>query len=145
MLDSQSIGDAGRIGALVEGETRAAFDLPDLEGQGEEYTACVRVLGDLAQLRWELVESGYGLELHSPLPQSRVSGPAQSLQRKEAIRNELRARVLQQFSDPNVLKFIQRIERPRTPRRQKSIRELIADGSELQRRLRSARQHRLAN
>lgn len=140
VLDSQLIGDAGRIGALVEGETRAASDLPDLEGQGEEYTACVRVLGDLAQLRWELVESGYGLELHSPLPGSRISGPAQSLQRKEAIRNELRARVLQQFSDPNVLKFIQRIERPRMPRRQKSIRELIADGRELRRRLRSARE-----
>ena len=111
-----------------------------LGGQCGEYTACVRVLGDLAQLRWRLVESGYGIELHSPRPQDRrVSDPVQSRLRKEAIRNELRPRVLQQFSDRNVRKFIRRMECPSISSRQKSIQQLIADGSELQARLQAAR------
>ena len=140
MLDRQA-RDPGRIGNLVKDETTRAPGLHDIKGQYDEYTACVRVLGDLAQLRWTLVESGYGLELHSPrLQDQRVSGPAQARRRKEAIRNELRPRVLQQFSDPNVHKFIRRMERPAAARR-KSIRTLIADGAELQERLYAARQH----
>ena len=141
MLDRQTSGDAGRISALVDGETTRAPGLSDLKGQCDEYTACVRVLGDLAQLRWALVESGYGLELHSPRPQDkRVSSPAQARRRKDAIRNELRPRVLQQFSDATVRKFIRRMERPPASSKRKSIRTLIADGAELQGRLLAARQ-----
>ena len=96
--------------------------------------------GDLAQLRWSLVESRYGLELHSPRPQDdRVANPAQSRQRKAAIRNELRPRVLQQFSDRNVRKFIRKMECPPSSSKRKSIEELIATGRELQERLRAAR------
>ena len=54
MLDRQAAGDAEGIRALVESETRRAAGLGELRGQCEEYTACVRVLGDLAQLRWQL-------------------------------------------------------------------------------------------
>ena len=71
MLDRQA-HDPGRIGNLVKDETTRVSGLDDLRGQHDEYTACVRVLGDLAQLRWTLVENGYGLELHSPRP--RTSG-----------------------------------------------------------------------
>ena len=141
MLDRQA-HDPGRIGNLVKDETTRVSGLDDLKGQHDEYTACVRVLGDLAQLRWTLVESGYGLELHSPRPQDkRVSGPAQARRRKDAIRNELRPRILQQFSDPNVRKFIHRMERPPASSRRKSIRILIADGAELQGRLSATRRH----
>ena len=141
ILDRQAAGVLGRISALVEAETTRASGLRDLKGQCDEYTACVRVLGDLAQLRWTLVESGYGLELHSPRPQDkRVSDPAQARRRKEAIRNELRPRVQQQFSDANVRKFIRRMERPLASSKWKSIRTLIADGTELQGRLCAARQ-----
>ena len=140
VLDCQKAGDPVRISSLVESETMRASDLSDLEGQRDEYTACVRVLGDLAQLRWQLVESGYGIELHSPRPQdNRVADPVQSRRRKEAIRNELRPRVLQQFSDRNVRKFIQRMERPALSSKQKSIQQLIVVGSELQERLQAAR------
>ena len=66
MLDRQAAEGPERIGDLVRSETHQAPRLQDLEGQRDEYTACVRVLGDLAQLRWTLVDSGYGLELHSP-------------------------------------------------------------------------------
>ena len=134
--------DPGRIGKLVEDETTRLSGLDDLRGQSDEYEACVRVLGDLAQLRWTLVESGYGLELHSPRPQDkRVSGPAQARERKEAIRKELRPRLLQQFADPNVGKFIHRMEHPPASARRQSIRALIADGAELQARLSVARRH----
>ena len=141
MLDRQEVGDAERISALVEDETTRASGLGDLKGQRGEYTACIRVLGDLAQLRWTLVESGYGLELHSPRPQDeRVSDPAQARRRKEIVRKELRPRLLQQFSNANVRKFIRRMEHPPASSKRKSIRTLIADGAELQWRLSAVRQ-----
>ena len=141
MLDQQE-HDPARIGSLVKDETTRVSGLDDLKGQSHEYTACVRVLGDLAQLRWTLVESGYGLELHSPRSQDKgVSGPVQTRRRKDAIRTELRPRVLQQFADPNVRKFIQRVECPPASSGRKSIRTLIADGAELQGRLSAARRH----
>lgn len=141
LIERQADSDVDRIGALVEDETERAPGLSDLTGQCDEYTACVRVLGDLAQLRWTLVDSGYGLELHSPHPHDmRVSGPDQVRQRKEAVRNELRPRVRQQFSDTSVRKFIHTMERPRVSSKRKSIRTLIADGAELQKRLLAAHQ-----
>ena len=139
MLDRQAAGDVERIGTLVDEETRQATGLADLRGQCDEYRACVRVLGDLAQLRWQLVDSGYGLELHSPRPQDeRASNPEQVRHRKQAIRNELKPRVLQQFASPSVRKFIQRVERPRATSGRRSIARLIAEGAELQDRLRRA-------
>ena len=136
--DQQSAGDPLRISALVETETARAANLSVIKGQCAEYTACVRVLGDLAQLRWKLVESGYGLELHSPRPHDdRASDSVQSRARKDAIRNELRPRVMEQF-DGHVRKFIRRMESPPVSAKQKSIRMLIADGAELQQRLRKA-------
>ena len=140
MLYRQAESDPEGISALVESEARQASSLDDLQGQCDEYTACVRVLGDLAQLRWQLVESEYGLELHSPRPQDkRVSDPEQVRRRKEAIRSELRPRVLQQFANANVRKYIRRVERPHASSKCRSIRMLIADGAELQDRLYAAR------
>lgn len=140
MLDRQAEGDADRISSLVESETRRAVGLGELRGQYDEYKACVRVLGDLAHLRWQLVDSGYGLELHSPRPQDeRVCNAAQAQRRKKAIRNELRPRVVQQFANPSVRKFIRRTERPSASSGRQPIARLIADGAELQGRLREAR------
>ena len=143
MLDRQAAEAPERIGALVESETHQAPRLQDLEGQRDEYTACVRVLGDLAQLRWTLVDSGYGLELHSPRRRDeRVRGAAAARRRKEAIRNELRPRLQQQFSDPHVRRFIRRMEHPPASSGRKSVLTLIADGAELQGALSTARQQR---
>ena len=126
----------------MEAETALAAQLRELEGQRDEYTACVRVLGDLARLRWTLVESGHGLELHSPRPHdARTSAPCEVRRRKDAIRSELRPRVLQQFADRHVRRFIERLERPTASSRHRSIKALIADGAELQDRLRAARGH----
>ena len=144
ILERQMTGDHERITALVEEESVRAPQLRELEGQCDEYTASVRVLGDLAQLRWKLVQSRHGLELHSPRPQAaRTSDPCEVLRRKEATRNELRPRVLQQFADPHVRQFIRRLERPKASSRHAPIKALIADGPELQQRLRAARDHPL--
>ena len=144
VLARQAAHDQDRITALVEAETVLAPQLRELEGQRDEYTACVRVLGDLARLRWTLVESGHGLELHSPRPHdARTSAPCHVRARKDAIRNELRPRVLQQFADRHVRRFIERLERPTASSKHKSIKALIADGAELQQRLRAARHHPL--
>ena len=143
MLDRQAAGESDGIGDLVEAEASLAPELRELEGQRAEYTACVRVLGDLAQLRWQLVESGHGLELHSPRPQdSRGSAPCEMQRHKEAVRRELRPRLRRQFADPHVRKFISRLERPGPSSRHRSIRALIADGAELQQRLLPARGQR---
>ena len=144
VLDRQVAGDQQRITTLVKEETVLVPRLRELAGQYDEYTACVRVLGDLAQLRWRLVESGYGLELHSPRPHDdRASAPCAVHRRKQAIRNELRPRVLQQFADPHVRQFIRKLERPKASSKHTSIKALIADGAELQQRLRAARIHPL--
>lgn len=142
ILDLQGEGEHDRISALVEAETNRVAALSELKGQRDEFTACVRVLGDLSQLRWTLVESGYGLELHSPRPQvGQISSSYEVRQRKETIRNELRPRVMQQFEDQNVRKFIHKMENPPASSRQKSISSLIADGAEVKRRLHAAREH----
>ena len=142
VLARQAARDQDRITVLVESETALAPQLRELEGQRDEYTACVRVLGDLARLRWTLVESGHGLELHSPRPHDeRTSAPCEVRRRKDAIRSELRPRVLQQFADRHVRRFIERLERPTASSRHRSIKALIADGAELQHRLRAARGH----
>ena len=144
MLEQQVAGDQERITALVEEETECAPELRQLKGQCDEYTACVRVLGDLAQLRWKLVESGHGLELHSPHPQdARTSAPCEVRRRKEATRNELRPRLLQQFADRHVRQFIRKLELPKPSSGRTSIKTLIADGAELQQRLLAGRQYRL--
>ena len=142
ILARQAEGDMKGMGTLVEMETQHATSVVELTGQREEYVACVRVLGDLAKLRWQLVDSGYGLELHSPRPRNdRTSKSEQALHRKKLVRDELAPRVLQQFENPSVQKFIQQLERPRSGSGRMPVTELIADGSELQDRLRRARAH----
>ncbi|MDE0392913.1 MAG: hypothetical protein OXI57_12690 [Rhodospirillales bacterium] len=134
VLARQAARDQDRITAFVDAETALAPQLQDLEGQRDEYTACVRVLGDLARLRWTLVESGHGLELHSPRPHdAHTSAPCEVRRRKDAIRRELRPRVLQQFADRHVRRFIERLERPTASSRHRSINALIADGTEVKR------------
>ena len=140
--DRQKMGDRHRISSIVKEEAVRAATLPDLNGQTDRYTACVRVLGDLAQLRWEIVETGYGLELHSPRAHDdHVTTSEGVRQRKEAIRQELAPRLRQQFEDNGVRNFIRQMERPSGSVHQKSIRALIADGAELHSRLTPARRH----
>src|SRR5262245_16761397 len=113
IMGHQKRRQPSHIPPLVESEAaRAAHDV-DLNGQADRYVACVRILGDLAQLRWSLEESPYGLELHSPMVQDgQVRTPDEARARKEAIRAELRPRVHQQFEDKAVRAFIRQMESP---------------------------------
>ena len=140
VLDRQHTGDSRQIAALVENEASRAPQLRDLKGQSDEYKACIRVLGDLAHLRWKLVENRFGLELHSPRPHDDpLSGNLATRMHKQAIRDELRPRLIQQFSDEHVQRFISRMERPPASAKHDSVRKLIAEGAELQERLSDAR------
>lgn len=142
VLDRQQGGDRRQIAALVESEAQRVPQLSDLKGQHDEYNACIRVLGDLAHLRWKLVENRFGIELHSPRHhEDAVSGDLATRLHKQTIRQELRPRLIQQFSDEHVQRFIRRMERPPASAKHDSVRKLIADGAELQKRLRDARRH----
>ena len=103
------------------------------------YEACVRVLSDLARLRWRIVEQGYGFALESR--RERVVGrpTAEVVALKELLRSELRPVVDEQRCQPAVSEFIARMEREdRSGRR--SVRLLMADGAELAARLAPARE-----
>lgn len=139
MMQSQKAREPQRISALVKDEARRARANAELNGQVERYVASVRILGDLAQLRWTLEESDYGIELHSPKAHDeRVHTPEQARARKDSIRAELRPRVQQQFEDKSVRAFIRQIESPSAAARQRSVKALIADGQEVRERLSAA-------
>ena len=102
------------------------------------YEACIRVLSDLARLRWRIVEQGYGFALENR--KERVGGgPREEVKAsKEMLRSELRPIVEEQKRHPAVLDFIARMEgEDRFGRR--SVRLLMADGAELAARLAPAR------
>ena len=103
------------------------------------YEACIRVLSDLARLRWRIVEQGYGFALENR--KERVGGrsTAEIVASKEILRSELKPVVDEQKHHPAVLDFISRMEgEDRSGRR--SVRLLMADGAELAARLAPARE-----
>ena len=102
------------------------------------YKACIRVLSDLARLRWRIVEQGYGFALENR--KERVGGrsTAEIVTSKEMLRSELQPVVDEQKRHPAILDFITRMEgEDRSGRR--SVRLLMADGAELAARLGPAR------
>ena len=102
------------------------------------YEACVRVLSDLARLRWRIVEQGYGFALESRRDKVGARPTAEIVALKELLRSELRPVVDEQRHQPAVLEFIARMEgEDRSGRR--SVRLLMADGAELAARLAPAR------
>jgi|SRR5579859_885963 len=139
ILQCQKAREPQRISILVDDEAHRAAGNAELNGQVDRYVACIRILGDLAQLRWTLEETDYGLELRSPKAHDeRVRTPEEARARKDAIRAELRPRVHQQFEDKSVRAFIRQMESPSAAARQRTVKSLIADGMELRDRLTEA-------
>lgn len=102
------------------------------------YEACVRVLTDLARMRWRIVEQGYGFALENPKELVGGRSTEEIVQSKEMMRGELRPVVAEQQRHPAVMEFIAKMEgEDRLGRR--SIRLLMADGAELAQRLERAR------
>ena len=103
------------------------------------YEACIRVLSDLARLRWRIVEQGYGFALENRKEKVRGRPAAEIMASKEMLRRELKPVVDEQKRHPAVLDFIAKMEREdRLGRR--SVRLLMADGAELAARLAPARE-----
>ena len=103
------------------------------------YEACVRVLSDLARLRWRIVEQGYGFALENRKERTGGRPTAEVVASKEILRRELQPVVDEQKRHPAVRDFIARMERDdRSGRR--SVRLLMADGAELAARLAPARE-----
>jgi len=117
---------------LCEIEIAWARSYPHLNGSRELYEATARVIIDLARLSWNIQQTGYNLELHSPsFTPKHLTDPDSIYQYKETIRQELRPLRESQLNDPSVRKFIERLERPHSNSKRKSILNLIADGNEL--------------
>ncbi len=132
VMQQQQSGRA-RLDDLCENEVRWAAAQPGLNGSRDQYEACVRVLIDLARLRWRVQEDRFGFELVAP----RGGGftPQQTHQYKAAVRAELQPQLSAQFAEPSVAKFIRQMERPTAKSGRKPITLLIADGRELRARL----------
>ncbi len=111
------------------------------QGFGEKrlaYEACVRVLLDLARLRWRIVEQAHGFALEKRRERVGRRPTAEIIDSKKTLRNELQPVVEEQRCQPAVLKFIHRMEADgRLGRR--SVRLLMTDGAELAARLAPAR------
>lgn len=122
-----------KIVAILERETEAVQSSNSLVEQPYRYMACIRVLSDLVMLRWFLVRSETGLELHS-----KSSGTVT----REEVRDELLYRVTQQLAGKNTRLFIERLENPARNSKRKSVRMLIENGARLKERLRKGRDYR---
>ncbi|MGH6925216.1 MAG: Druantia anti-phage system protein DruA [Propylenella sp.] len=102
------------------------------------YEACVRVLTDLARLRWRIVEQGYGFALENPKEMVGGRPTEEAIASKKLLRSQLQPVVDEQHRHPAVRDFITKMEgEDRLGRR--SVRLLMADGAELATRLAPAR------
>lgn len=131
---------AERLDALCRDEILWAKNARDLHGCRERYEACVRVLTDLAKLRWKIVQDGFGVELATPNARKVRSSDIAAY--KQSVRLELDSQIRQQFDAKSVRDFIRQMENPTASSKKKSVLELIADGRELSSRLLAARETR---
>ena len=138
LMCAQLVRNTNDISAALEEEIYWCQSVKSFEQNVLAYEACVRILSDLAQLRWRIVEQGYGFALENR--KERVVGrpTAEIIASKEMLRSELQPIVDQQKQRPAVLDFIARMEREDCSGR-RSVRLLMADGVELASRLAPAR------
>lgn len=138
LADAQRAGEKDQMADALAREIAWCRSAPFLGKSAISYEACIRILTDLARLRWRIVEQGYGFALENP-KELVVGGPIEKLiASKEAMRNELRPMVDEQRQHPAVVEFITKMEREdRYGRR--SVHLLMASGKELARRLEPAR------
>lgn len=137
LADAQSVGRKDQMHQALALEVEWCRSATYLGKRAPAYEACVRVLTDLARMRWRIVEQGYGFALENP--KELVGGrPTEAIiASKELMRGELRPVVDEQQRHPAVLDFIAKMEsRDRLGRG--SVRLLMAQGSELAQRLASA-------
>jgi hypothetical protein len=138
LAEAQQTGKRSDMIAALEAEVAWCRSASYIGKRALAYEACVRILTDLARLRWRVIEQGYGFALENPkeLVGSRSNG--ESIASKDSLRSELRPVVDEQLRHPAVLDFIAKMEGDdRLGRR--SVRLLTTDGTELSERLAAAR------
>jgi hypothetical protein len=136
LSSAQTRGDRESITAILQSEIDWLGQARELGDQALIYEACVRVLADLARLRWRIVEEGYGFFLENP-KETRGGRPTEELiASKVALREELRPVVDEQQSHPAVKDFLRRMTSG--TRDKKSISVVTADAEELRERLQPA-------
>ena len=139
LVCAQRARSADDMSSALEEEIRWCQSVKCNEENVLAYEACIRVLSDLARLRWRIVEQGYGFALENRKERVRGRPTAEILASKDMLRRELQPVVDEQKRHPAVLDFIARMEREdRLGRR--SVRLLMADGAELAARLAPARE-----
>ena len=136
---AQRAGAANDMSSALEEEVRwcrsARFSRENILA----YEACIRVLSDLARLRWRIVEQGYGFALENRKERTGGRPTAEIMASKKTLRSELQPVVDEQKRHPAVLDFIAKMEgEDRSGRR--SVRLLMTDGAELAARLAPARE-----
>lgn len=120
--------------ARIQSEIAWVTELTTNQVESQRYLTAVLLLSDLLNLSWELDYSSTGIELIAPPPQRRVEDIQEE---KKRLRNELAPSVRRQLEQPATADFIRRMEQPHSQAKHKSIRMLIAEGSELAQRLQS--------
>ncbi len=138
LAGAQRTGSKGEMAEVLAREIGWCRSAKYLGGKALVYEACVRVLTDLARLRWRIIEQGYGFALENPKELIGGRPTEEVIASKEALRSELRPVVDEQRRHPAVVDFIDKMERgDRFGRR--SVRLLTAQGDELAQRLEPAR------
>ena len=138
LADAQRAGSKEAMVSVLGREVEWCRSAPHVGKAAFAYEACVRVLTDLARLRWRIVEQGYGFALENPKELVTGRPTEEVIASKEALRSELRPVVDEQQRHPAVMGFISKMEgEDRFGRR--SVRLLMAQGDELALRLAPAR------
>jgi hypothetical protein len=138
LANLQRAGGQREMASILEREVAWCRSAPHLDRKALAYEACIRILTDLARMRWRIIEQGYGFALENPKELVGGRPTAEIVASKETLRGELRPVVDEQRRNPAVIEFIRKVEgEDRLGRR--SVRLLMANGEELARRLEPAR------
>jgi hypothetical protein len=127
----------GDFEKIVQTEIEWSKAHPYLGEQQKVYEACLRLLWDLARLRWKIREQGFGIALENPQDKMK-GGTEQEIQEyKQAIRLQLEPAIMEYLDQDSVRGFVVKMENKKG-REKKSILNLIASGPELHDRLSQA-------
>ncbi|QOF73408.1 DUF4338 domain-containing protein [Aminobacter sp. SR38] len=134
LLDLQRAGGKLEMADVLAREVSWCRSAHHLGKKVLAYEACVRILTDLARLRWRISEQGYGFALENPKELTGGRPTEEIVASKETLRSELRPVVDEQRRNPAVVEFITKMEgEDRLGRR--SVKLLMARGDELAKRL----------
>lgn len=122
--------------ARIRSEIAWVTEMATNQTENQRYLTAVLLLSDLLNLSWDLDYSSTGIELIAPpLPDAHGLTVEAVQKRKNDLRTELAPSVRHQLEHPATIDFIRRMEQPHHQAKHKSIRLLMADGSELAARL----------